>query len=229
MGLDFIHKLLAVNLLAEFCFRQRVQGRRKFVCRGRIQLSLAKDAMIQPPANSCYIGMLIFGNSVPKNLTTVIVCSSQSTLSLKEGVCIGRGATLSVAPRAKLGIGEDTSVGHGSRIFASTSIQIGQRCAISFGVTILDDDGHGFGLPPYSAPVCIEDDVWIGCNVTILKGVTIGKGTVVAAGAVVSRSCPPYSLIAGVPAEVIREGVLWTDADRLRQEALKTNQALTHS
>ena len=60
-------------------------------------------------------------------------------------------------------------------------------------------------LPENDAPVIIEDDVWLGCNVTILKGVTIGRGSVVAAGAVVTKSCEPYSLIAGVPARVIKK------------------------
>ena len=50
----------------------------------------------------------------------------------------------------------------------------------------------------------IEDGCWIGANVTILKGVTIGRGSVVAAGAVVTRSCPPYSIVGGVPARVIK-------------------------
>jgi chloramphenicol O-acetyltransferase type B len=52
--------------------------------------------------------------------------------------------------------------------------------------------------------VYIEDDVWIGCNVTILKGVTISRGSVVAAGAIVNKSCPPYSIIGGNPAKVIK-------------------------
>ena len=50
----------------------------------------------------------------------------------------------------------------------------------------------------------IEDGCWVGANVTILKGVTIGRGSVVAAGAVVTRSCPPYSIVGGVPARVIK-------------------------
>ncbi len=53
--------------------------------------------------------------------------------------------------------------------------------------------------------VVIEDDVWIGCNATILKGVTIGTGSVVAAGAVVTKSVPPYSIVAGVPARVVAQ------------------------
>ena len=52
--------------------------------------------------------------------------------------------------------------------------------------------------------VTIEDDVWIGCNATILKGVTIGRGSVVAAGSIVVKSCPPYSIIGGNPAKVLK-------------------------
>lgn len=59
-------------------------------------------------------------------------------------------------------------------------------------------------LPENDMPVVIEDDVWCGANVIILKGVTIGHGSVVAAGAVVTKSFPPYSIIGGVPAKLIR-------------------------
>jgi maltose O-acetyltransferase len=52
--------------------------------------------------------------------------------------------------------------------------------------------------------VYVLDDCWIGTNVTILKGVTIGRGSIVAAGAVVNKSCPPYSIIGGVPAKVLK-------------------------
>lgn len=52
--------------------------------------------------------------------------------------------------------------------------------------------------------VNIEDDVWVGANVTILMGVTIGRGSVVAAGAIVTNSFPPYSIIGGVPAKFLK-------------------------
>ena len=61
------------------------------------------------------------------------------------------------------------------------------------------------GVNVYDQPVVIEEEVWCGANVTILKGVTIGRGSVVAAGAVVTKSCPPYSIIGGVPAKVLRK------------------------
>lgn len=52
--------------------------------------------------------------------------------------------------------------------------------------------------------VIIEEGVWVGCNVTILKGVKIGKGSVIAAGAVVTNDVPPYSIVGGVPARIIK-------------------------
>ena len=54
-------------------------------------------------------------------------------------------------------------------------------------------------------PVVIEDDIWIGANAVILPGVTIGHHTVVAAGAVVTKDVPPHSLVAGVPAKIIKQ------------------------
>ena len=71
-----------------------------------------------------------------------------------------------------------------------------------------------------SAPVVIEDDVWIGANVTILKGVTIGHGSVIAAGAVVTQSFPPYSIIGGVPARLLKQ--------RFTEEQQKENDRLLY-
>ncbi len=57
----------------------------------------------------------------------------------------------------------------------------------------------------YSAPITIEENCWICSSATICGGVTIGKNSIVAAGAVVTRDVPPNSIVAGVPAKVIRE------------------------
>ena len=66
--------------------------------------------------------------------------------------------------------------------------------------------------------VWIEDDVWIGCNCTILKGVRIGTGSVVGAGSVVVKDIPPYSIYTGIPAKKIRK--------RFSEEQLVLHQKL---
>ena len=59
-------------------------------------------------------------------------------------------------------------------------------------------------LPENDQDVVFEGDNWIGMNTTILKGVTIGRGCIVAAGAVVNKSTPPYTIVGGVPAKVLK-------------------------
>ena len=164
-----------------------------------------------------YIGIPLLGPGSVLARTTVLSVGEEATLSL-QGAILGRGSVVHIGPGSRLAIGEKSYFNDGSTIAAGSTagVSIGRDCSISFGVTIIDDDGHGFGPPPYSSPIVIEDRVWIGCNATVLKGVTIGKGSVVAAGAVVTKSCPPRSLLAGVPAKVIREGVEWTDAGKLQ-------------
>lgn len=68
----------------------------------------------------------------------------------------------------------------------------------------------------YDKDVIVEEDVWIGCNVTLLSGVTIGRGTTVAAGAVVTKSMPPYCICGGVPARFIK--FYWTIDQILEHE-----------
>lgn len=68
----------------------------------------------------------------------------------------------------------------------------------------------------YDKPIVVEEDVWMGANVTILSGVTVGRGCTVAAGAVITRSTPPYAVIGGVPAKVIK--FYWTIDEILEHE-----------
>lgn len=91
-------------------------------------------------------------------------------------------------------------------------IKIGNDVMIANSTLIVTSD-HIFndkGKPIWKsgheyAPVIIEDDVWIGMGVRIVKGVTIGKGSIIGAGAVVTKDIPPYSIAVGVPAKVIKK------------------------
>lgn len=90
-------------------------------------------------------------------------------------------------------------------------IVIGEEAAISHNVTIMDSDAHVIKGNPRgkTQPVVIGNHVWIGSGAKILKGVTVGDGAVVAAGAVVTHDVPANSVVAGVPARVIKEGLHW--------------------
>lgn len=96
-------------------------------------------------------------------------------------------------------------------IIAKESVEIGQDCQIAWGVTISDHDFHKTytnGVQNVeTSPVKVGNGVWIGMNATILKGVTIGDNAVIAAGSVVVRDVPANSVVAGVPAKVIKKDI----------------------
>lgn len=113
---------------------------------------------------------------------------------------------------------------------------------IAAGVTIITNSHRStVGIPQFllgashindkSADVTIEEDVWIGANATILAGVTIGRGAIVGACAVVTKDVPPYTLVVGSPARVVRkkffsedaikhEAALYPENERLSEEYL---------
>ena len=107
-------------------------------------------------------------------------------------------------------IGNHTRIGLHNTIIGP--VEIGNNVNLAQGITVtalnhnfsdsnkrIDEQGVS------TKPVTIEDDVWIGANAVVLPGVTIGNHCVVAAGAVVTKDVPPHSLVAGVPAKVIKQ------------------------
>ena len=113
---------------------------------------------------------------------------------------------LSAGKGAELSIGADTFINNGVVLSARERVSIGARCQIAPYVIAMDCDFHGVEDRSESptAPIIVEDDVWLATRCTLLKGVRIGRGSVVAAGAVVTKDVPPYTLVAGIPARPIR-------------------------
>ena len=115
-----------------------------------------------------------------------------------------------------LSFGNQSSFGDGGHISCVNNITIGNGVRIGRKVFITDNS-HGASdrllmdtpahlRPLYSkGPISIEDNVWIGEMVCIMPGVTIGHGSIIGANAVVTHDIPPYSLVAGNPARIIRQ------------------------
>jgi maltose O-acetyltransferase len=123
-------------------------------------------------------------------MTSALVCGELAT---------GRGG--------RIEIGDHVFMNQGCWISAHRLVRIGDRCQLGPYTLVMDCDSH---TPEdhYSRgearPVVIEDRVWIGARVTVLKGVTIGAGSTIAAGSVVTRDVPSCVVAAGVPARVVR-------------------------
>ncbi len=115
-------------------------------------------------------------------------------------------AKLFTGSQGKLIIGRNSRI-NGAHISAHLEILIGENVRIAPYSIILDSDFHDVRdhfSDGRASRVVIENNVWLATRCTILKGVTIGEGSVVASGAVVTKNVPPRSVVAGVPARVIR-------------------------
>ncbi len=116
----------------------------------------------------------------------------------------------------------------GTQIRCKKKISIGNNVAIAHNVAISDSDFHtirdenGVQINP-TKPVNIGNKVWIGRGAQILKGVTIGDGAIVAAGSVVIRDVPPRAVVAGNPAKVIKQNLVWGDGKDREDKILGTN------
>jgi len=108
-------------------------------------------------------------------------------------------------------IGDETFINQHCKFDVDADpIVVGKRCWIGFNVSFLNVT-HTLELQPglkrpivCKGPLIIEDYVWIGSNAIIMPGVTVGEGAVVGAGAVVTKDVTPYTVVAGVPAKVIK-------------------------
>lgn len=101
---------------------------------------------------------------------------------------------------SKLIIGDYCSIADGVKFLVGIDHPQNHISTFPFNVKILKKNAEAIS----KGDIVIDDDVWIGYGATILSGVHIGQGAVIAAGAVVSKDVPPYAIVGGVPAKVIK-------------------------
>ena len=144
---------------------------------------------------------IVLGDNVSIHRNTVIECTGV----LRE---LGEG----------LIIGNNVGIAQNCFIQVRGFVSIGSNVMFGPNVSIFSEN-HGFertDVPMIKQTtvrkgVVIEDDVWLGTQSVILDGVTIGKGSIVAAGAIVNVNVPPYSIVAGVPAKIIKSRIITSE------------------
>lgn len=156
---------------------------------------------------------------------TFIACRARGDRAVQIGKAahVYSSSIFDVGPHGRVHIGEYAML-NGARLICEARIEIGAYAAISWNVVLMDSyrvpldpvqrrellvrAGHpAHALTDPAAParaIRLEDNVWLGFDVCVLPGVTIGEGSVVGARSVVCTDVPPYTVVAGNPARVVR-------------------------
>ena len=146
---------------------------------------------------------------------TKIYQTRSSEIDIGTDVLFGYGVRISMGANGILTVGDGSYLGDRTHLVCNQEVTIGRKCAISWDVLIMDHPGYKTGYNDEepilrTAPVIIEDDVWIGCRSVIIKGVRVGRGAIVSAGSLVVKDVPSRTLVGGNPARILRENVKWT-------------------
>jgi maltose O-acetyltransferase len=158
-----------------------------------------------------------FLNAIVASLPHSTFNRTRTTLLRRSGIRVG-ARSLVMGPirftgpgdaRFLFSIGDDTFITGPVHVDLGAAVRIGDQVRLGQHVTLLTLD-HEIGPPERrcgrltAAPIEIGDGAWLSSNVTLLPGVAVGSGAVVGAGALVSKDVPPNTLVAGVPARVVR-------------------------
>lgn len=160
-------------------------------------------------------GITILGSKIKfrkAKIETRLFVDKNATLEFGDGTIIGYGADVEVFKNAKLLFGGAGGSNINLTIICSKQIEIGRDTMIGRDVTIRDNNGgHYLNRPGYrdSRSVFIGKKSWLCEKCTIMPGVKIGDGAIVGACSFVTSHVPQHSLVAGNPAQVIDEDILW--------------------
>lgn len=185
----------------------------------RFATKIKNRSILRRLRKSAEIGDGIIVNSISG------IRNTGSKAAVKIGFhCVFFGSVYALCD-GKVSIGNDTYIGTNTCVMSKESVRIGNCCIIANDVVICDNNNHPIDPDARmqmslcdnfltdekwswknakSAPIVIEDNTWIGRRAMIMKGVTIGKGSIVGAGAIVTHDVPPYTVVAGNPAKIVK-------------------------
>ncbi|RKQ50972.1 acetyltransferase-like isoleucine patch superfamily enzyme [Roseivirga pacifica] len=170
---------------------------RRVTIRSAHKLSVGKNFLIEEGAelNCNALGGMHFGNRVTIGKYAIVRPSNIYGGAVGEGMSIGDNSN----------IGPYSYIGCSGKVTIGNNVMMGPRVSMfaenhNYSDTSIPMKEQGVSL----SEIVVNNDCWIASNATILAGVTIGEGSIIAAGAVVTKDIPPYSIVAGNPAKVIK-------------------------
>ena len=188
----------------------------------RKALEIVRD--VERRRNFRRLGCFVLSNSSHVLANVIfgpLVDSKTNTLRVGEG-SLFRGVVTFARNGSSMVVGNNTAINGATSFSIASSVEIGSNVLISYECMIMDHDGHSADFenrkndlpdllqgrpkawePVKIMPVRIEDSAWIGARCIIMKGVTVGQGAIVAAGSVVTKSVPPFVVVAGNPAREV--------------------------
>jgi len=186
-----------------------------------IKLHLGWRRLLDYFLSWCYKQQMIgCGKNVNLHPSSSVILGAEN-MKFGNNVSIPKYATL-MSTDAKLIVGNNVLMGR------KVTVVTGNHRIDVVGKTIWDSHDK---LPENDKDIVYEDDIWTGANVTVLAGAHISRGCVIAAGAVVNKYIPPYSIVGGVPAKVLKyrftpeqiiehERALYPESERLTMEQI---------
>lgn len=207
-----INKLKKIEILKTIYYTflsrniNKIERKSKIICLKKSNFQLAKSSKIILNGTLMFSDNDINGSTRQSNLRM----DKNSILEIRKFFSVYYGADIILFEGAKLKLGSGF-FNSNIKIRCHERIEIGEDVAISHDVTIMDSDAHEGLWDGYekTKPIKIGNHVWIGTRVIILKGVTIGDNAIIAAGSVVTKDIPNNTIVAGVPAKVIKTNINW--------------------
>ena len=180
-----------------------------FIINGNTQINLAKKITVINKG-SFSLGLKP-GKFHVSTCPCVLGMGYEAKLCINGNVSAGPGVAIVILKNACLELGNNVYINSNSTIICGRHIRIGEYTQISWNVEICDTDFHRIVEQDstISEPIEIGANTLIGRRAMIMKGVRVGDGSVVAAGAIVTKDVPQNSLVAGVPARIIKSNVIW--------------------
>jgi acetyltransferase-like isoleucine patch superfamily enzyme len=204
------------SAILAYCFRRSISLLRSLVYGAVFTINPKKMIFIGPMVELRNRRMISFGRNITLGKGVIIDGLSKEGVTISNGVNIGPysiiEATGVISAIGKgIFIGEKSGLGAFSFIGGAGGVVIGKNVIIGQRASFHSENHNFEKLDAYiyeqgvsRKGITIEDDCWIGANVTFLDGSYVSSGSVVAAGSVVRGHIPPNSVVAGIPAKVVK-------------------------